>query len=118
MRILLAEDDASIAGLVVELLSGEGYDVTVSSSAGQTLRLVMAEGWNLCISDTFGQTHAQPDPGDISYFQALAARVPVIVATARPWAAQLAAADLGVAAIFLKPFDLNQFLEAVQRLSA
>jgi DNA-binding response OmpR family regulator len=117
MRILLAEDDPSIAAVTLELLAGEGYDVTHASTQGQARRLARAASWDLFLVDMFGASYERPGREDRAFLRELAARGPVIVVTARAWAARVSAAELGVAAILAKPYDVVELLGLIRSVT-
>lgn len=110
MRILLAEDDPSIAAVTLELLVGEGYDVTHAATQEEVRLLARAASWDLFLVDMFGASYERPGPEDLAFLRELAAHGPVIVITARLWAARVSASDLGVAAVLAKPYDVEGLL--------
>ena len=114
-RVLLAEDDPTLASLLTELLVDEGYLVTVVVSAADALREAATGAYHLLLVDTFTTPgHATLPPEDVAYLRALAARAPVVVMSARQWALHADPAPLGVAAIIPKPFQLEALLDALQ----
>ena len=114
MRILLAEDDPSIAAVTIELLAGEGYCVTHAATQGEARSLAQAESWDLFLVDMFSASYERPGPEDLVFLRQLAAHGPVIVVTARPWAARVSAADLGATAILAKPYDVDELLGLIR----
>lgn len=115
-RILLAEDDRALGSLLAEALSSEGYTVVQASTAVQARGLVREGPWHLCLVDTLDPT-ALDGPGDQlrSLLAGLAFHAPVVLLTAHRWAQRVEAAELGIAAIIAKPFDLDDLLGLVER---
>jgi DNA-binding response OmpR family regulator len=117
MRILLAEDDPSIAAVTLEVLVGEGYDVTHAAAQGEARRLAQAESWDLFLVDMFGASYERPGPEDLAFLRELVTHGPVIVVTARLWAARVSASDLGVAAVLAKPYDVDGLLSLIRSVT-
>ena len=115
MRLLLVEDDASLAGTLIELLTEEGYHVTPAATRQAALHLARTELWDLVLASTLSPPHPQPEPGDLIFLRTLAAHAPVALLTAQAWARRVRPADLGVRAILAKPFDLDELLGVLRR---
>ena len=125
-HILVVEDDAAIADMLVMLLDMEGYAVTTAASGADAMSLVAqqsAQG-RLCTPEG-----ARPDlilldlqlpdmNGDevIKQWQNTGLLVPpVIVLTARrEQVAVNAAHDIGAAGLFLKPFEIDLLLDKIR----
>jgi DNA-binding response OmpR family regulator len=113
MRVLLAEDDPILASVVIEALGDEGHTVTHVTQAAEVQRLAAAENWDAFVVDAFGVGFDQPDPNERTHLRALAEHGPVILASGRAWVNTFQPADLGVAAIMPKPYDLDNLLAAI-----
>ncbi len=118
MQILVAEDDPSLAALEAELLAAEGYSVTLAPTPDRAYELARAQSWGAVLVDTFGRRHAELEAADRSFFRAMAASGPVIVVSARSGIARLRPAELGVAAIVPKPFDVDHLLDTIRSVSS
>jgi DNA-binding response OmpR family regulator len=114
MRILVVEDDLSIATLLIDLLAGEGHTATHAATPEATRKLHQQEAWDRYLVDLFSQSYDKPSPEDMALLKELSSKAPVIVVTARSWAAQTRPEELGVAAIIRKPYDVEELLAAVQ----
>jgi two-component system nitrogen regulation response regulator NtrX len=114
MRILVADDDATLRELLTELLTDEGHDATAVATPGASLNLAQEQSWDLFLIDTFGQADFGPSEKCRGFVQSLAAHAPVILCTARSWARHVPACEVGAAAIVCKPFDIGVLLEAVR----
>lgn len=118
MRVLLAEDDPVLAAVVVEALVEEGHQVTHLTDPRAVFSLRDVAAWDVLVVDSSGSSYLDLDPTDGATLRDLGARVPVILATGRPWAEATEASDLGLLAILRKPYDLDALLDAVQRAPA
>jgi DNA-binding response OmpR family regulator len=117
VRILLAEDDEMLAQLVAELLTEEGHRVTRVRSAEEARIFARSGPWGAVLVDSFSESYQAPISADYALLRELSAAAPVVVVTARAWAARLTAADLGVAALVQKPFDIQHLLDTLRVLS-
>ena len=54
------------------------------------------------------------DQAEREQIMALARLVPTVLASGRAWAAEVSAAELGLAALLPKPFDLQALLDVVR----
>ena len=118
MRILVADDEQAIRTLVAEVLTEEGHVVTQGSSAQKVLTLASEEPWDLFLVDTLGGSDHTPSRETEQLLQTLSAHAPVILCTARSWAIDMEAAELGVAAILVKPFDITELIEQVATIGS
>ena len=116
MRVLLAEDDAMLASVIVEALGDEGHTVTHVSRSADAQRLAAAERWDVLVVDAFGGGYDQPDQAEREQLRSLAAHGPVVLASGRAWVQHMAPAELGVAAIVPKPYDLGDLLDTLAAL--
>ena len=112
-RILIVEDDPSTAAFLVDLLSQEGYEVTLTGSAVGASALLKRLCPNAIVLDL-----GLPFRSGVSLLADLkadprTASVPIIVCTAQP-EALLPARRALPAAILTKPIDLNRLLDLLQ----
>ena len=114
MRVLVAEDDPALAELLVEALLEEGHQVTSAGTPDGALRLASLERWDVILLDTFDTLPGGPAPEFLALVRQLAARAPVVLCSARSWATQDRASELGVAAVVPKPFDLDELLATLR----
>jgi DNA-binding response OmpR family regulator len=112
VRVLLVEDDAALASVVVEALEQDGHSTTHVWEPQEARRLAVAESWDAFVVDAFGG-HQQPDPEYRATLEHLASRGRVIVTSGRAWAAHTAPRDLGADAVFVKPYDLGDLSDAL-----
>ena len=114
-RLLIVEDDETIADVLVDVLGDEGYDVRRAADGGQALQVLhewrpdvimldlttpVVDGW------TFRAEQLRLPPE--------LACIPVIVLTGA-YVAEDQTDVLAAEAIISKPFDLDEVLEAIDR---
>ncbi len=129
-HILVVEDDAAIADMLVMLLQMEGYVVTIADSGAAAMSLVADQGayTRARLAPSEAMLTARPDlilldlqlpdmDGEdvIKQWQHTGLAVPpVIVLTARrEQVAMDAAHDIGAAGVFLKPFEIDSLLDQI-----
>jgi two-component system response regulator AtoC len=106
--VLLLEDDPSIRELVGAVFADDGHNVRVCGSPSEVLQVGRASPQSLAVVDFWGESQITLTPDDRADIIRLADAVPTILLTARQWATQHAAADLGVLDIVRKPFDVEE----------
>jgi two-component system response regulator AtoC len=122
-RILIADDDAAIRGMLREFLEDEGYEISEAENGGVVLaRLGSANGDrpDLVIMDV-----VMPDKDGLQVLReagaaqpgaGLATQLPVVVMTAYGTSnVAIEAIQLGAYDYITKPFDLDHVLVTVQR---
>ena len=114
VKILLIEDDPGISDTLQRVLAGEGHEVTTEKRGDDGLARAAAQPFNLVITDLrlpgltglelIGQLHAaQP-------------RLPIILTTAFGTTdIAIEATKLGAFDYLLKPFNMPQLLELVEK---
>jgi len=115
-RVLLVDDDPSVATAVGGVLSAEGYEVVYAPNGQQAIREAQTAGAiDIVLLDL-----CMPVKGGWDTFEGLTAinpLMPVIVITARPDQYQLSQAA-GVGALMEKPLNIPQLLAIMQKLIA
>jgi len=115
VRILIADADAGNAGVLLDALALEGHVAVGADTDARARDLAAAGGWDVCVADGFASSGASLAEDDRDLYRALAGAAPVVVTTARAWAAEADPADLGVAAIVAKPYLLDDLLLVLTR---
>lgn len=115
MRILLAEDEQTIARLIQKVLAAAGCDVVGVSSAAEAIERLSGNGWDLLLLDL------NLEDGDgfpvVEALEASGKRPPVVVMTGEsdfdddPRAGR-------VSGVLHKPFDLDELEQVVERYRA
>ena len=116
MRVLLVEDDAELARVVVEALNDDGHTTTHVREPEEARRLASTEAWDAFVVDAFG-AHQQPDPEYRATLKLLAAHGRVVVTSARSWVLHTAPQDIGADAVLSKPYDLGALNDALTALA-
>jgi signal transduction histidine kinase len=116
-RILVVDDEAEVAGLLVDLLQSEGHEVDVASNGSEALAKIQARAYDLILSDT-----KMPVLDGQGFFQELERRHPelrrrvafvtgdVLSVDKRAFVERIGAPTLA------KPFNLDDIRRVVQRL--
>jgi DNA-binding response OmpR family regulator len=108
--ILVAEDDAATAALLIEVLADEGYAVQVAANGSDALAALQADRLDLALIGL-----SLPGMSGWELLEAARAQsidVPIVIMTASTLAAdELAAA--GARTCLFKPFELDELLECV-----
>jgi len=116
-KILIADDDISIAELLTQALTEEGYE---TYKAVQSLRFydaVREHKPDLILLDLMMPYLEGRDELMLLKMDAATANIPVIVITAHAEAKQEEEEyrKLGVSAMLLKPFDLERLLQLIRQ---
>jgi DNA-binding response OmpR family regulator len=115
VRVLLVEDDADLAGVVMEALEQDGHEATHVRAAGEACALAGADAWDVFVVDAFGE-HLAPGDDYRAAVRHLAARGAVVVTTGRAWGSSTEAHALGADALLTKPYDLTELSETLSAL--
>ena len=108
LRVVIAEGDPVLAGVVSEFLEGEGHSVTRAGDVKDVGALARTMGCDACIVDTGARSTFELSVDQAAQLRQVGERIPVVVTTSRPWAERTSAAQLGVHTILTKPYDLDE----------
>ena len=107
MKLLIAEDDAALAGFLRRGLEPEGYEVRLAADGQAALDAIFAEAPDLAILDL-----GMPECDGMEVLRVLresGANFPVLVLTGRnELETRLACLDLGADECMFKPFSLQE----------
>ena len=113
MHVLVVEDDRAIAEGLRDLLSGEGYEVSVAATQDDALALLNARPFNLALLDV-----SLPQGNGFSVCAAartVAPQMPVIFLTASDDEySTVAGLDMGAADYIAKPFRARELLSRMR----
>ncbi len=114
-RILVVDDEADIRTLIQEILSEEGYAVTVAADARQARGAVEADGFDLVLLDIW-----MPDTDGITLLrewdEADALKCPVVMMSGHGTVdTAVEATRLGASDFIEKPLSLTKLLRTVER---
>lgn len=114
-RVIVAEDDARLAGMLTELLSSEGYDVIVAKDGQRALHLGLTEDVDVIVLD-----RGLPVLDGLDVLRRLresGATVPVLILSALGNAAhRVEGLDGGAEDYLAKPFDIDELLARLRVL--
>jgi two-component system, OmpR family, alkaline phosphatase synthesis response regulator PhoP len=113
IRVLLVEDQPTIARMTTTLLNNEGYVVTVVRNHAAALMQLMDPSIDLVLADTEGGARATDLEALAPLVSAAGAR-PVLLFSAHRFP-ESAAVEAGLAGYVRKPFDIDELLRAMRR---
>ena len=116
-KILLAEDEASIARLVEFKLSREGYDVFIAKNGQVAIEHLFSQPWSVLILDIMMPVlDGWEVLKKVRAIESLKS-LPVLMLTAKGQQKDLASAiELGANEFLRKPFDPDELVEVVKKL--
>jgi len=115
LRVLLAEDDLMLRGLIAQVLQAEGAEVHEVGSGDEALAALSEHHFDLVVTDV-----VMPSPLGVqvaAMARTAGAGVPILVITASREPALLGVVDkIDQASLLLKPFSTAQLRDAIHRL--
>jgi DNA-binding NtrC family response regulator len=109
--IYLLEDDSSLRGLLAEVLHEElGAHLEACATMAELQTHCATRKPDLIVADFWGSSHLTLAEAERSEITALAAIAPVVLVSARNWAQDAQASDFGLAALLVKPLDIDRFV--------
>src|SRR5437660_12537109 len=113
-RALLLEDDVALRDLLLEALSGEGFEVRTCSSFPEVRDAAARAEAEIVVADFWGGSQRTLPDSDRQEIRELCSYLPVVLLTGRTWPAETTAEKLGARALIRKPFDLDWLLQIVE----
>src|SRR5437763_9898011 len=113
-RALLLEDDVALRDLLLEALSGEGFEVRTCGSFQEVRDAAARAEAEIVVADFWGGSQRTLPDSDRQEIRELCSYLPVVLLTGRPSAAETTAEELGARALIRKPFDLDWLLQLVE----
>jgi len=111
--VCLVDDDLSVLKSIERLLASDGFSVCAFNKPKEFLKYVQAHAVPLVVLDIWMEEMSGLEVQ--AQLSALSPQTRVIIITGREdQTAKLAALQLGIIAFFTKPFDDDQFLNAVR----
>ena len=114
-RVLLIEDDARLAAMVSEYLSGAGYRVTLAASGANGLERLAREPYDALVLDL-----SLPDIDGLEVCRRLRAQldIPVLMLTARGDATErIVGLEIGADDYLPKPFEPRELLARLKAIT-
>ncbi len=118
-RVLLCEDDAALASILVAFFTDEQIDVRCCTSLEEIQGALSDDPSAIVVSDSWSHgSRGQLSTREYDEIVALGRVATVIVTTGRSWAARASELSLGERVVVIaKPYDLDQLLDFI-RVSA
>ncbi len=111
--VLLLEDDQALRGLLIEVLSLEGFEVRALESY-EALREAAGRGeGDLIVADFWGVAQRTLSDVGRAQIRELGQMLPLLLLTGRSWASDTTAEELGARALMRKPFELDDLLRVI-----
>lgn len=116
IRILLVEDDVELLGLLDSLLQEEGYEVLAAESGEQALEIAQKTSYDLVVTDVkLGGIDGLDTLSELK--QSRSELQSLVITGYATEADSIRAISLGVGNYLKKPFNLPDFLRAVQEIA-
>lgn len=112
--VLVVDDDPAILAMVSRTLESEGYAAVTAGDGEAALAALEAQEPRLVVLDM--RMPVRDGPSFAREMRARGYRIPILVMTASN--AQQSAREIHAAAYVSKPFDLDEIVEAVDRVLA
>jgi two-component system OmpR family response regulator len=116
-RVLVVDDDATIASTFGAILRGEGYEVASAGNGAEAVQLARQNSFDLILLDL-----VMPGMDGLTALERLRAanpRAPVVILAADVDPdGEVAALRLGAAAVVLKPPDIHKLLSMADELTS
>ncbi len=116
--LLVVEDDPAILEMVQEALRAESYRVAVAADFKQAVDALTHARFDLVLADALGATAAEPEAerwAVLERIRDLAGYSPVVIFSAHRERDFDGFEERGFRDLLLKPFDLDELLDTVQR---
>jgi two-component system, NtrC family, response regulator AtoC len=113
-RVLIADDEASIRGLLRDFLEGEGFQISEAETGQQVMKAIAEGGYDLILMDI-----RMPEMDGMAVLKEMHAKkmdVPIVLMTAHNSAnIAIQATQLGAYDYITKPFELEDVLLTINR---
>ena len=114
-RIYLLEDDGGLRELLAEVLHEElGAQLELCATMAELQAHCQENKPDLIVADFWGTSHLTLHDAERSELTALTAIAPVVLVSARNWALDAQAAELGLVALLTKPLDIDRFVTVLR----
>jgi DNA-binding response OmpR family regulator len=110
--VLVVEDDADLAGIVLEALTQDGHSAVHVREPAEACRMANIDDWDAFVVDAYGG-YQYPDAEYRATLRHLARHGRVVVTTGRAWGNGADASALGAHALLTKPYDLAALSDAL-----
>ena len=113
--VLVIEDNQIIRALLQDLLQDSGFRPIIASGIAEALALAPGGTPDAILTDTFG---ISPGSTDVSFLKPLLTAwpgVPIILCTARKELDGISPRSVGLFAVIMKPFNVDDVVAAVEQ---
>jgi DNA-binding NtrC family response regulator len=115
-HVLLCESDDALRSVLQYLFADEGIEVMLCASLEEIEQRLAVEQHAVVVTDSWTGSVRHLSASDREGLTRVASSAPVVLTTARPWTADVAALGLGEAVMVLdKPYDLDDLLACVRQ---
>ncbi len=116
--VLAVDSDQLVGDLLAIILEAEGYQVTAVWSLKEARALLSHCHFDLIITEAFDQKHTFTfDPNFVQELRPLAGTTPIILLSTYVAYDTFDPGEYGLAAVLPKPFDVDDLLQEVCRLT-
>lgn len=116
-RVFIAEADPASAEMLRELLTTEGYSVSLAPDLGDALTMLRGGEWEIALVSSFSASGQNPGSwAGLRRLLAAAGATPVVLLTGHPLPED-DLRDLGLAGLLRKPYDVDLLLETVAKVA-
>lgn len=111
MKLLIVDDETSIAELLAEVFETEGFECSCAFSGNKAIELIKKEDFNLIISDV--KMGDGDGPCLLKYINNNDLKIPLLFITGYSEFTEEELKSKGAINVFYKPLDLDQFIQEV-----
>lgn len=115
INLLIVDDETSIAELLAEVFSLEGFNCDCSYSGNQAIQKLADKKFDLIISDV--KMGDGDGPSLLNHVKTKDLGIPLIFITGHSEFTENELRDQGALQVFYKPLDLDQFIQEVKVIS-
>ncbi len=115
-RVLLVDDDVALVDMLAEVFRQEGVQVATCHSSAEAVTLLREQPVDVILTDAFAPAGWDPTLSQLDPLRQVSGGTPLVLLTAYGEAATLDYAALGLAAVVLKPFDLDELVAQIQAI--
>jgi len=115
-QILVIDDDAAIREVVSDILTDDAFAVAAVRNLGEAKALLQGRCFDLILSDAPMSTWSLSGLAQLQALQQSVNGAPIVLLTGFAEASRLDPKAHGLAAVLMKPFDLDSLLGLVRQL--
>src|SRR5687767_13010156 len=116
--VLVIEDDADVGTVLADALQLEKYLVERATTLSEAFAILAANPCDLVLTDSLSPLWDDRALSHVRQIVKAAGVAPVVMVTGHSAAAEPSQRPEGLAGLILKPFDVNELLDIVRRLTS